>query len=242
MKKSFPFQGTLTNVVAVIVGSLIGLTLGDQLPTEYQQIVLASVGLVTMLIGVGQFLKSRNILIVFASIVTGSLIGLFLGFDHLASQMERWNVPFLSSGTQEGLLVASILYCVGPMTLLGCMEEGLEGKSDLLMVKSALDGISSIFLAAGLGVGVLASAVVVLIVQGSLTASARLLKRWAVPDVVAEFSATGGVILALIGLRLIGVVVIDTLLFVPALLLAPVLAYLVHRFGKKPDSSDVASA
>lgn len=201
---------------------------------------MIGIGLITVGLGVKMFLRTENILIVTIAIVIGGVLGKLGNIDlFLAGLGDRVQNSIGAQGTfSEGLIAASILYCVGPITILGCLEDGLERKIELLSVKSVLDGIASVFLTAALGVGVLFSAVVVFVVQGGLTLAAQplepIMKRG---TVIAELSAAGGCIMMVIGLRFLGFEHLQPELFLPALVIAPLIALipwtrLTERTGK----------
>jgi uncharacterized membrane protein YqgA involved in biofilm formation len=177
------------------------------------------------------FLGSKNALIVAGSIAIGGVLGLILhiqyGLDHLADWVKT---SVGGTGTfSEGLVAACVLFCVGPMTILGCIQDGLEGKSELLGLKSTMDGVAAIFLAASLGNGVLFSAAFVLIVQGAITLLAKQLAFLREDEaLLAEFEGTGGPIMIAIGLSLLDLKKLPTANYLPALVLAP-LTVLVSR-------------
>ena len=203
-------RGTLLNSTTVAVGALIGLSISRvlQIPDAYQTAVIGGFGLVTLGIGAKFFLQSKNLLIVAAAIALGGMLGLALGIDTGLDSFGEWLKAHLGGGGRftEGLVTTSVLYCVGPMTLMGCVQDGLEGKSELLQVKSVMDGIGSIFFAAAMGSGVLVTACVVLIVQGTITLLARPLKKYAEDtDLIAEATATGGILMLGIGLHLLDI-------------------------------------
>lgn len=244
MLAKLPFKGTLLNTFTVIVGSLIGLALGRAVPSAWQDVVQAGIGLVVLGVGIQMFLKTKNVLIVVASIALGAILGLALGITPaLENVAESFRKLLNSEGSFNlGFITASVLYCVGPMTLLGCMQDGIEGKSELLQLKSLLDGITSIFFAASMGFGVLASAATVLVVQGLLTVLARFLKPIASsPAAIDEASATGGVIMLAIGLGLTQIKSIPAETFLPALFLAPATVLIAARF-KKTETSKTEKA
>lgn len=224
-------KGTLLNTATVTAGSIIGLLIGKLLPKEAQDIALSGLGLVTIGIGIKMFLGSKNALIVAGSIAIGGILGLLLhiqyGLDHLA----EWVKASVGGGGtfSEGLVAACVLFCVGPMTILGCIQDGLEGKSELLALKSTMDGVAAVFLAASLGYGVLFSAVFVLIVQGLITLAAKPLAFLRSDEaLLAEFEGTGGPIMIAIGLSLLDLKKLPTANYLPALVLAP-LTVLVSR-------------
>ena len=224
-----PFRGTLLNTLAVLVGSGIGLWANERLPEDLQGVALLAIGLVNIGMGVKLFLETRNVLIPTVAIIGGGLIGAAVGIDAgFASAAESMRSALGGDGNfNEGLITASVLFCVGPMTLLGCLKDGLERDIELLAVKSVFDFIAALFLAAALGTGVLASALVVLVAQGLLTALARPLRSLAEkPELTGEASAAGGMILIAIGVGLLGLrdERIPTEVFLPALVIAPLIA------------------
>ena len=153
----------------------MGLAAHRGLPADYRQIAIAGIGIATFAMGTKMFLASRNPLIPIGSLILGGLLGHVFGLQAAIDALGRWAQQ--ATGGGEGFaavfVVTSILFCVGPMTLLGCLEDGLEGNFHLLAIKSILDGISALFFAAASGAGVLLSAATVLVVQTPLTLGAR---------------------------------------------------------------------
>lgn len=225
-----PLRGTLLNFVAVLVGSLLGLAVGSRLSPELQSVALSGLGLVTVGLGLKMFLETRQVLVVAASVAVGGVLGKALGLDVGLDQLAEWARRQAGGGAgfNEGLITASVLFCVGPMTLLGCIQDALERRIDLLSVKSLMDLVAATFLAAvspSFGQGVLLSAGVVLLVQSALTLLARPLAPIAKrPELLAEATAAGGAILTGIGLGLLEIKRLPTVVFVPALVLAPLIA------------------
>ena len=236
MLPAMPFRaprGALLNTLTVLVGSGVGLTVGEWLPERIREAALVGIGLVTLGLGIKMFLATKNVLIVAGSVAVGGVIGAAVGIDIGLDALAEWARLMLGAEGRfnEGFITAAVLFCVGPMTLLGCLQDGLEGKLELLGLKSLLDGIAAVFLAAALGPGVMASAAIVLLVQGSLTLGARVLepvskKAW----VMDEATAAGGAILLAIGINLALGQGIRSELYLPALVLAPLLAW---RFPPK---------
>jgi uncharacterized membrane protein YqgA involved in biofilm formation len=214
------------------LGGLLGLLAGSHFPIEYKSLAQSAIGLGTLAMGVKMFLATRNLLIPLGSLIAGGLLGHALGIQAGMDTLGAWARDALGGGStfQEAFVTTSLLYCVGPMTLLGCLEEGLEGKVHLLSVKSILDGVSSAFFAAALGAGALLSAGTVLVVQAPLTLGARRLRfleeRRAILD---ETSASGGLMLMAIGLGLMEIKRLPTADFLPALLLAAIAAALLEK-------------
>ncbi len=231
-------RGTLLNTTTVAVGAAVGLAVGRFLPDSYGETARAAIGLVVVGLGIKMFLETRSVLVVVAAMACGSLLGHLVGIQAGLVTFAEWAKQTLgaqdSSTFAEAVVTTSVLYCAGPMTLLGCVQDALEDKIELLAIKSALDGIGSVFFAATLGPGVLVSAGVVLVVQGLITASASPLKPLAAkPAIVAEVTSCGGAILLGIGLGLLGVVELPFADYLGALIIAPVLVSLANRLRKE---------
>lgn len=230
---ALPIRGTLLNTATVVVGSLVGWALGVRVPEEAMQIALAGLGLVTIGIGIKLFLESKNVLVIAFALAVGGILGMALGIQAGLEAFAGWaesSLGELATGRfTEAVVTTSILFCVGPMTLLGCLQDGLEGKIELLAIKSTLDGIGAVFFAATLGPGVLVTALVVLVFQGALTLSASRLRAFARDgELLAEASAVGGTMMVAIGLGLLEIKSLPVANYLPALVLAP-LAMLVAR-------------
>lgn len=244
----FRGAGTLINVLAVLAGSGVGVLLGHRLPQRTRDTVTDALGLVTLLIAALSALSVREpalsatvgddapVLIVLFALVLGGLAGSLLqverrleGFgDMLRRRLTRGTAADASRQRFiEGFVTASLIFCVGPLTVLGSLSDGLGNGAQQLILKSVLDGFASIAFAASLGVGVAASAVVVLIVQGSLTVLAALLGSFVPEAHLLALTATGGVLLAGVGLRLLAVKAVPVADMLPALLVAPLLVQLV---------------
>jgi uncharacterized membrane protein YqgA involved in biofilm formation len=235
--------GTLLNTATVIVGSLIGIAAGNTIPDSYKGLVLSGLGLVTMGLGVKLFLQSKNILVVAASIALGGMLGMAIGIQAGIESFAEWARASLGGDGNfvEGLVTASVLFCIGPTTLLGCIQDGLERKIDLLALKSTMDGFAAMFFAAALGWGVFVSAAVVLVFQGALTLAARPLRPLAHDeDLLAEVSGSGGVMMLAIGLGLLEVKKLPVADFLPAIFIAPLLVGIgraVSRRKSRQESS-----
>ena len=182
----FPITGTLINVAAVIVGGSLGALLGNRLPEKTRQTVLAGLGLMTLIIGITMAIQTTNVLIPLFSILLGGILGEALriddGLNWLGRKAES-RFGGASAGQQDGetggkfaqgFITASLIFCIGPMTILGSLQNGLMGDYSLLTVKSVLDGFAAMALAASLGAGVILSAGTVLAYQGGLSLLAML--------------------------------------------------------------------
>lgn len=231
--------GTYLNVATVTAGSLVGRAIGDRLPARVRETVMHGVALVTVALGVQMFLKTHNPLVLLGSLVIGGALGEWLGIEQglerlgglLRARLARPGVEAREDDRfVEGFVTASILFCVGPVTLLGCLNDGISGNYELLAVKATMDGVSSIALASGLGWGVLCSAVTVLVFQGALTLGARWLEPLVrAPAIQDEVFAAGGAMMVALALCLLGVVKIRIGSFLPALPLAGLIAWLTQN-------------
>lgn len=226
-----PGVGTAVNVATVVAGTFAGVLLGDRLPERVRTTVLQVVGLMTLVIGLREATTTRNVVFPLVSLILGAVAGEALRIEErmdglgerLRRRVERGAEPWSSRFT-EGFVAASLLFCVGPLTLLGSIRDGLGGPdaSQLLLVKAALDGVVAVVFASTLGWGVGFSALTVLVVQGGLTAGAGVADDLLTERMVTEMTATGGVMILGIGLRLLDLRQVRVASLLPALLLAPV--------------------
>ena len=234
--------GTLLNMATVAVGATVGVLLGARLPERMRVTVMQGLGLFTIFLGVREATSTHDALLLLGALLVGGVFGEALRLeDRLAAAgafIERRSgrapdpdVPELTSGDGEpghstfvqGFLVSSLVFCVGPLTILGSLQDGLRGDIDLLATKSALDGFAALAFASALGWGVLASVATVAVVQGGITAGATLLDGILTDRMVDEMSAVGGLLLVGIGLRLLAIAEIRVASFLPGIVLAPVL-------------------
>lgn len=225
--------GTLVNTAAVLVGGIAGTSLGSGLSDRIRETVITGMSLVVVALGMKMALETSSILIVLASItlggITGEILHLQRHLDSLGNFLERKisKYPFLSRGKfSQGFVTASLVFCVGPMTILGSIQEGLSGDSSLLMVKSVLDGFTAIAFASVMGMGVAFSALIVLIVQGSLTLGSSLFNQILSQAMISELTATGGVIMLGIAVHMLELKRIRLANFLPALVIAPLIVWI----------------
>lgn len=234
-------SGTLINVVAVLAGTTVGLLLGARLPARMQERLTDGLGLFTILIGLALALRymlepSRSIgqdLAVLGALLAGAVIGELLRLSDRLDALGGWFQRRLARGDRpsrvsEGFVTASIVFCVGPLTILGSIQNGLTGEIQLLSVKSLLDGVASIAFAAALGAGVYLSAITVFVVQGTIAFAAWVLGSGLDPASVAAASTVGGILLVGVGLRLLEIRDVRVVNFLPALVLAPIFVVLAE--------------
>jgi uncharacterized membrane protein YqgA involved in biofilm formation len=224
--------GTIVNVVTILAGTAAGVMVGARLPERLRTTVLQAVGLVTVVIGVQEALGTRNVVFPLVALILGAVIGEALRIEERLEGVGRAvRARFVgeehdstgSSRFVEGFVAASLLFCVGPLTILGSIRDGLggPGHAQILLVKAALDGVVSIAFASTLGWGVACSALTVVVVQGTLTLAAGAADRLLTARMVVEMTATGGILVIAIGLRLLDVKKVAVASLLPALVLAP---------------------
>jgi len=219
--------GTLLNVATVLIGSTLGTVLGQRLPDKMRQTVLHGLGLVTLVVGLRMALGTANILIVMGSVLVGGILGEWWhieeGLQALGDMLQQ-RIRIGTAGTlAQGFVTASLIFCVGPMTILGSIRDGLVGDYSLLAIKSLLDGFAALALASSLGIGVIFSALTVLVYQGLLTILASLVQVAMSQAMITEMTATGGVIIMGIGLVLLDIRRIRVANFLPGIFIAPLI-------------------
>lgn len=201
-------QGTFVNTIAIIIGSLVGVALRGGVPVRYKETVIGAIGLAVLLIGTKSALQTDALLLVIISLALGSLLGEALGIEDRLERMGHW-IGRRLAGREEGVanafVTASLVFCVGAMAVVGSLESGLNGNHQTLYAKSLLDGVTSMIFASTLGIGVLFSALVVFLYQGTITLSAAYLKPFLTPPVVAQMTAVGGLLILAIGFNILGI-------------------------------------
>lgn len=198
--------GTIVNTLAIIAGSLLGLVFRGGIPKKYQITVMQAISLAVILIGLKMAFKTDDVLLVIFSLVIGSLLGELLKIENRIENLgKRLETRFAKAGDgiAKGFVVASLVFCVGSMAIVGSMESGLTGNHQTLFAKSALDGLSSIIFASTFGIGVLFSSISVFVYQGFITITASLMKPFLIPPVIDQMSGVGGLLIMAIGVNLL---------------------------------------
>jgi uncharacterized protein len=230
----FYMIGTIVNAIAIIIGSLLGLLFRSGIPDRFKTTIMQGLSLVVILIGIKTALVADALLVVIVSLAIGSVIGELLRIeDHLEDLGRRLEKRFSNrqDSVARGFVTASLMFCVGSMAIVGSLESGLTGNHQTLFAKSTLDGIASIIFASTMGIGVLFSAIPVLLYQGFITLTATFIKPLLIPSVIAEMSATGGLLITAIGLNLLGLMRIRIGNMLPAIFL-PLLYYFIKTLLK----------
>lgn len=215
--------GTITNTILVILGSTIGLFVKKGIPENIKNTILTGLGIFTCVLGIKMGIQMEKPVAIIISLIIGGVIGELLNIELFIEQIgEKFKKikGFSESKTfAQGFVTASILFSIGPMTVLGCIQDGLLHKPELLITKSIMDGISAIILSSTLGIGVLFSAVVVLLFQGSITILASQINFLGTPYFLNDFTGIGGILVFAIGIRLLGLKDIKVGNFLPALVI-----------------------
>jgi len=248
-------NGTIVNAITVVIGSAAGLSIGAKLPDRYQRIVLNALGLVTIILGVdagvlkfadtvskfgplvedGRTYGARVAMVMIACLLIGAIIGTALRLHERVEGLGKW-IHHRFSGQDshmfaEGFLTASVIFCVGPLTLVGCLENGAHGDPSFLYIKSLLDGFCSLALASSLGVGALASVLTVLVFQGGLA----LLAYWVAQPLdelsMSLMTVVGGVVLLATALMILEIKKIPVANLLPGIFLPPLIVWITEWFA-----------
>ena len=229
--------GVIVNVITVIIGATIGLLFKKGIPERVSHAAMIGLGACTLYIGISGSLEGENVLILIAAVVLGAIVGTILnidgGINFLAKRVEE---KFRKKGSgvsvAEGIITATLLFCVGSMTVTGSIEAGLTGDNSILITKAMLDLVSSMMLASSLGIGVLLSAVAVFGIQGGLVLLAGLIAPIMSEGAINEMTCAGSILIIMIGINLMGISKIKVANFLPAIIFAPVIYNLIPLFEK----------
>ena len=224
--------GVLVNTVTVLLGSLIGLLCRKGIPEKIEKAVMTAIALCTLYIGIDGALAGENVLVLIFSMVLGTALGALLDLDggitRLGNFVERRFRREEGVSVAEGFITASLLFCVGAMTIVGSLNAGLRGDNSMLFTKSLLDLCSSMMLAASLGVGVLCSAAFVFLFQGALVLLSQVLAPLLSEAAIAEITCAGSLMIVALGLNLLGLSKIKVANLLPAMLFAPLMLALYN--------------
>lgn len=247
--------GTILNVITVAIGGTTGVLIGDRLPERIQESVMVGLGMVTLVVGISNALETGNIIIPLFSIGIGVIIGELLNIDaglqkfggwlqvrfgggdagaahanaddaHAADEMATSRARFIN-----GFVTATLVFCVGPLTVLGSIQDGMTGDYELLAIKSVLDGFAGLAFASVFGVGVLFSIISIIVIQGGLALVGMMAGSFMTDPMIAEMTATGGMILIGIALILWDIKHPRLANFLPALVIAPLIVAIAAVLG-----------
>ncbi len=224
--------GTIVNTVAVIIGSLIGMLLKKGLPEKMADTLMKGLGLCTLFLGVSGSLKGENSLLLIISMVIGAVIGELVDLEDKVNRLGKWvEVKFAGKkGTgenkvsvAEGFVTASLLFCVGALTIVGALQSGLVGNHEMLFNKSMLDFVAAIIFASSLGIGVMFAAAFVFVYQGAITLMAQWVAPFLTDTVINEMTCVGSVIIIGLALNMLGLTKLRVMNYVPAIFIPIIL-------------------
>lgn len=222
--------GTLANVAAIIAGALVGFGLKQRIPERVSSIAMQGLALVTALIGITLMITTQHVLVVLVSMVTGGVVGELLRIeerlDRLGARVEgRFGKE--RGAFAKAFVTTTLLYCIGPLAIVGALQDGLRGDYSVLLTKSMMDGIASVAFASTLGIGVLFSALPLAAYQGGITIGASLLQPYLTSAMITEMTATGGLLILAIAMNLLRIAKIRVGNLLPAILVAAILSAVV---------------
>lgn len=222
--------GTIINVIAIIAGSILGKLVGAKIPKSMQKTIIYGIGLVVLVLGIEMALKTSNMILILVSLVIGALIGEVLRIEEylemLGNKLETLVKKYFkdSGDVASGFVTATLLYVIGPMAIMGALENGLMGTYNLLAIKSSLDGISAIILTASLGIGVIFSAIPVFLYQGFISIFASWIEIFLSAEIIAEMTSLGGILIMAIGFNILEVIKVKVANMLPGLIVVVIIS------------------
>lgn len=226
--------GTIVNIISIIAGTLAGIILKKGIPERINVTIIQGLSLAIVVIGLQMAIKTANPLIMVLSLVLGGLVGELLHIEKNLDSIGVWVEKKVGKGQGDfakGFVTASLVYCVGAMAVVGSIQDGLQGNPSTLFVKSLLDGVSAVFFASTMGFGVAFSAIPVFLYQGSISMLAQYVQSFLTQPVINEMSATGGVLIMGIGLKILGVKDVKVGNLLPSIVFAVVISILAKKLG-----------
>ena len=217
--------GTLVNVVLVLIGGFVGLFLKKGISKRFSDLIMHAIALVTMVIGITFATASENMLIVIISLVVGALIGEGINIDKKLNQLGdliKSKVKSESGNVGEGFVTATLLFCVGSMAIMGALDSG-RGDHTVLYTKAIMDGISALIFASSMGIGVILSAMPILLYQGSITLLSSFIQPYLTQSMMTEMNGVGGILLIGLGISILGIKEIKVSNLLPALVIPVIL-------------------
>jgi len=224
--------GTIVNSAAIAIGSILGVLLNKGIKEEYRNTIMDGIALTVILIGIMGALNNENLILMIISIALGSIIGEALEIekklDNLGASLEN-RFGKGDSNFSKGFVTASLVFCVGAMAIVGSLESGLQGNHSTLFAKSIIDGITSVIFASTLGIGVGFSSFAVLLYQGTITLLASSIKYLLTPEAINEMSSVGGLLIAAVGINILGIKKINVGNMLPAIFI-PLIFFTLKGF------------
>lgn len=218
---ALPVGGTIFNSLTVLIGSTLGLTAGKFIPERLHAGIFNCLGLFTLYVGINMSLETKHSIAVLLSLVCGNLVGDFFNLEiklNGLSDVIKSKMHISSARFTEGFVTATLLFCVGSMAIIGAIEDGIRHNATILVTKGVMDGIASTMFASSLGIGVLFSIIPMFIYQGAMTLLASLISGYITPDMYANISGVGGLMIIGIGLNLLKITKLELCNMLPGLI------------------------
>lgn len=220
--------GVVVNTVTVIIGSIIGLLARKLIPSHWSDFIMKGLALCTIYIGIDGALSGENTLVTIISMAIGAVIGIAIDLDkhlnHFAEKLEnRFKKPGEEVSIAEGFVTASLIFCVGALTIVGALQAGLTGNNDMLYTKATLDFVSSLIFSASLGIGVLMAAAFVFLFEGAIVLLAQAVEPFLSDYVIGEMTCVGSVLIIALGLNMLGVTKLKIMNYLPAMFIPVIL-------------------
>jgi len=226
--------GTIANVAAIAAGVVVGLAVRRGISEKIQTTIMQGLGLVVLLVGLKMAWQTQNEIILILSLAAGAVLGGYIDIENKLNAFGKWlenKVGSRRRGVSKAFITASLIYCVGAMTIMGSIEDGLTGEPKVLYIKSMLDGIASIIFTVAMGVGVILSIIPVFVIQGSITLFAESIKEILTDNMVAEMNAVGGLLIVGIAFNLLGIKKINVVNLLPAVPLVLLFIWLADKLS-----------
>lgn len=226
--------GTIVNTIAIIAGAVVGVSLKKGISNTIKNTVMQGIGLAVLLVGIQMSLQGSNFIVIIISLVTGGVCGELLRIEHRLEQFGDWLEKKVGGNGGEiarAFVTTSLIYCAGAMSVVGAIEDGIQGNSNTLFAKAMLDGISSIFFASTMGIGVLLSSIPVFIYQGTITLLASTVKSILNPYVINQLTSIGGLLIIGIAFNIFEIKKIKIGNLLPAILFVVPLAYFAQKYN-----------
>jgi uncharacterized membrane protein YqgA involved in biofilm formation len=227
--------GVLVNTATVIIGSLVGLIFKRGIPKKLTDAVMLGIGLCTLVIGITGALKGENPLVLIAAVVLGAIVGTLLDIDRHLNNLgqylgRRFKKDDGAVSVAEGFVTASLLFCIGAMTIVGSLNSGLTGDNRMIFTKSLLDLVSACMLSVSLGIGVIFAAAFVFVFQGAIVLLAQFLQPVLTASAINELTCAGSLIIIALGLNIVGITKIKVANYLPSILFAPIFSWVATLF------------
>lgn len=229
--------GTLVNGVCIIIGTLLGKVL-HRIPEDMKGTVMKAIGLAVIVLGLQMGLKSENFLIVIISLALGAAWGEWMNLEDKLNSLGNWLEKKLGSNKEtsisQGFVTATLIFVIGAMAVIGALDSGIRGDHDVLLTKSIIDGFTSLILTTTLGIGVMFSAIPVVLYQGFIALFATQIHQWVPEELmdayIVEMTSTGGIMIFAIGLNLLGVTKIRVANLLPGIIVVGLVVGIIHAF------------